>query len=49
MKKILFAAIISITFLHAKAQLTPFELSKDKNYTATYNELITYYEELAKH
>ncbi|WP_259065533.1 M14 family zinc carboxypeptidase [Mucilaginibacter sp. X4EP1] len=49
MKKILFAAIISITFLHAKAQLTPFELSKDKNYTATYNEVITYYEELAKH
>jgi len=49
MKKILFAAIISIAFLHAKAQLTPFELSKDKNYTATYNEVITYYEELAHH
>jgi Zinc carboxypeptidase len=49
MKKILFASIISLAFLQAKAQLTPFELSKDKNYTATYNEIITYYQELGKH
>ncbi len=33
----------SLTF----AQLTPFELSKDKNYTATYSEAITYYHQLA--
>jgi len=49
MKKILFASLISLAFLQAKAQLTPFELSKDKNYTATYNEIITYYQELGKH
>ncbi|GAA3992884.1 M14 family metallopeptidase [Mucilaginibacter dorajii] len=34
--------------LSAKAQLTPFELSKDKNYTATYNEVISYYQKLNK-
>ncbi len=34
--------------LSAKAQLSPFELSKDKNYTATYNEVITYYQKLNK-
>jgi hypothetical protein len=32
----------------ANAQLTPFELSKDKNYTATYPEVISYYNKLAK-
>jgi hypothetical protein len=32
----------------AQAQLTPFELSKDKNYTATYAQVITYYNKLAK-
>jgi hypothetical protein len=32
----------------AKAQLTPFELSKDKNYTATYPQVISYYNKLAK-
>jgi hypothetical protein len=31
-----------------KAQLTPFELSKDKNYTATYAEVIAYYPKLVK-
>ena len=35
-------------FLQAKAQLTPFELSKDKNYTATYAEITAYYQKLAK-
>ncbi|WCT12655.1 M14 family zinc carboxypeptidase [Mucilaginibacter jinjuensis] len=29
------------------AQLTPFELSKDKNYTANYAEVIAYYHQLA--
>jgi hypothetical protein len=32
----------------AHAQLTPFELRKDKNYTATYPEVISYYNKLAK-
>ncbi len=32
----------------AHAQLTPFELSKDKNYTATYAQVISYYTKLAK-
>ena len=32
----------------AQAQLTPFELSKDKNYTATYPEIISYYKKLNK-
>jgi hypothetical protein len=32
----------------AHAQLTPFELSKDKNYTATYAQVISYYNKLAK-
>jgi hypothetical protein len=32
----------------AHAQLTPFELHKDKNYTATYPEVISYYNKLAK-
>ena len=35
-------------FFQANAQLTPFELSKDKNYTATYAEIIAYYQKLAK-
>ncbi len=35
-------------FLQANAQLTPFELSKDKNYTATYQEVIAYYQKIAK-
>ncbi|RFZ92431.1 hypothetical protein D0C36_13465 [Mucilaginibacter conchicola] len=34
--------------LTAHAQLTPFEQSTDKNYTATYKQVITYYEALAK-
>jgi hypothetical protein len=34
--------------VQANAQLTPFELSKDKNYTATYAEVMTYYQTLAK-
>ncbi|MCS3737661.1 M14 family zinc carboxypeptidase [Mucilaginibacter dorajii] len=40
--------ILACCVLSAKAQLTPFELSKDKNYTATYNEVISYYQKLNK-
>lgn len=39
---------LGITIMSAKAQLTPFELSKDKNYTATYAEVMAYYPKLAK-
>ena len=48
MKSILTALFICLLFLNAKAQLTPFELSKDKNYTATYSEIIAYYQKLSK-
>ncbi|MDO3640376.1 M14 family zinc carboxypeptidase [Mucilaginibacter sp. L3T2-6] len=47
MKKLLLALFSCASFLTAHAQLTPFELSKDKNYTATYAEVITYYKKLA--
>jgi hypothetical protein len=47
--KIVFAALITcFVTLSAKAQLTPFELSKDKNYTATYAQVIDYYQKLNK-
>jgi hypothetical protein len=48
MKKCLLALMICFGFLQANAQLTPFELSQDKNYTATYAEIIAYYQKLAK-
>lgn len=47
MKKLLLALVSCAAFLTANAQLTPFELSKDKNYTATYSEVIAYYKKLA--
>jgi len=47
MKIALTALFFSFIFIAAKAQLTPFELSKDKNYTASYNEIIAYYKKLA--
>jgi len=47
MKKLLLALFSSAALLTANAQLTPFELSKDKNYTATYSEVIAYYKQLA--
>jgi hypothetical protein len=47
MKLILFTLLTCFTFSIARAQLTPFELSKDKNYTATYPEIIAYYKKLA--
>ena len=48
MKKLLLLTAIITLRLTANAQLTPFELSKDKNYTATYNQVITYYQKLSK-
>src|ERR1700743_2738407 len=47
MKKLLLSLFSCAAFLTANAQLTPFELSKDKNYTATYSEVIAYYQKLA--
>ncbi|MDB5091679.1 MAG: Zinc carboxypeptidase [Mucilaginibacter sp.] len=47
MKTLLSALLTCFIFFSAKAQLTPFELSKDKNYTATYSEVIAYYQKLA--
>src|ERR1700749_3669432 len=47
MKKLLLALFSCAAFLTANAQPTPFELSKDKNYTATYREVIAYYQKLA--
>jgi hypothetical protein len=47
MKILLSALFACFIFFNAKAQQTPFELSKDKNYTATYSEVITYYKKLA--
>ena len=49
MKKFFSALLICFVFCQAQAQLTPFELSKDKNYTATYSEVIAYYQKLSKH
>ena len=48
MKRLILAALASLVFLQARAQLTPFEKSSDKNYTAAYAEIITYYQKLAK-
>src|ERR1700722_20546063 len=48
MKKIFGLCLFCLIFSCANAQLTPFELSKDKNYTATYAEVIAYYQKLAK-
>jgi len=48
MKRLILALLASFVFFQANAQLTPFEKSSDKNYTATYAEIITYYQKLAK-
>lgn len=48
MKKALLFLVSLSTFLSAWAQLTPFEQSADKNYTATYKQVIAYYQTLAK-
>jgi len=47
MKTLLLAFFACFIFFTAEAQLTPFEISKDKNYTATYSEVIAYYKKLA--
>ncbi|MBD1393634.1 M14 family zinc carboxypeptidase [Mucilaginibacter glaciei] len=48
MKRHFLLLLIIFCCINASAQLTPFELSKDKNYTATYAEVIKYYQNLAK-
>ncbi|RYF63306.1 MAG: hypothetical protein EOO39_28780 [Cytophagaceae bacterium] len=48
MKKALLFIAPFLFGLQAHAQLTPFEQSMDKNYTATFNEVISYYQTLAK-
>ena len=48
MKRYLLLFVAIFCCIQANAQLTPFELSKDKNYTATYAEIMTYYQTLAK-
>lgn len=40
--------LVCFIFCQAHAQLTPFELSRDKNYTATYYEIIAYYQKLSR-
>jgi hypothetical protein len=48
MKRVLSVIIACFIGLGAYAQLSPFEQSKDKNYTATYAEVISYYKALNK-
>src|SRR5476651_1113527 len=48
MKTAFLTLLTCFGFCCAQAQLTPFELSKDKNYTATYHEVIAYYKKLNK-
>ena len=48
MERLLLVVLASFVFLQANAQLTPFEKSSDKNYTATYPEIIAFYQKLAK-
>jgi len=48
MKSYLSAILLFFICVSARAQLTPFELSRDKNYTATYAEVISYYQKVNK-
>jgi len=48
MKKSLLILMAVMLVVTARAQLTPFELSKDKNYTATYKEIVSYYNKVSK-
>ncbi len=48
MKKLICILLIGASLLSAQAQTTPFEASRDKNYTATYSEIIAYYNKLVK-
>jgi len=46
MKTLFLTLLTCLGFCCAQAQLTPFELSKDKNYSANYHEVIAYYKKL---
>lgn len=48
MKKLILLIFPLLFTAIADAQLTPFEQSNDKNYTATYQQVISYYHALAK-
>jgi hypothetical protein len=48
MKKNIFLSFLLFLCLQGYAQLTPFEQSKDKNYTAAYAEVISYYQNLSR-
>jgi hypothetical protein len=48
MKKNLLLLLCIFCYASLFAQLTPFELSKDKNYTATHAQVVAYYKSLAK-
>ncbi|RKR81278.1 zinc carboxypeptidase [Mucilaginibacter gracilis] len=48
MKKLYALLILCIAISIAQAQQTPFEVHADKNYTATYAEIINYYQKLVK-
>ena len=48
MRRFILILLCCVLFVQAKAQLTPFEASSDKNYTATYAEVISYYQKLVK-
>jgi hypothetical protein len=48
MKRSLLLLLPLFCFIQAHGQLTPFELSKNKNYSATHAEVIAYYQKLAK-
>ena len=47
MKQQVLLLFLIFSFNLSFAQLTPFELHKDKNYTATYSEIVTYYKKLS--
>jgi hypothetical protein len=46
--KFVLLSLIFVCCLKGYCQLTPFELSTDKNYTATYGEVVRYYSDLSK-
>ncbi len=48
MKRLIPAFLLCLLFTQTRAQITPFEASTDKNYTATYAQVISYYQKLVK-
>ena len=48
MKRLIPALLLCLLFTQTRAQITPFEASTDKNYTATYAQVISYYQKLVK-